>query len=256
MNRGPSTADFPSEAMYSVRFYRTHHHIAERSARAIVPLVLELTRVNSVCDVGCGDGAWLRAFAEHGVADLIGIDGEYVRPVLHIPAANFQAMDLRSEIALPRSFDLAVSLEVAEHLPESRAAGFVADLTRLAPVVLFSAAIPGQGGVEHVNEQWQTYWAALFAQHDYALCDAVRPTIWNDRRVASWYRQNILVFCHRDALNTHPRLAEAPHTLRLSLVHPEYFGVRSALQVLSSLGPAYLSRQLRGIGRRMFHGTS
>jgi hypothetical protein len=106
--------------------------------------------------------------------------------LLRIPDSYFQPIDLNHQISLQRSFDLAISLEVAKHLPESRAASFVEDLTRLAPVVVFSAAIPGQGGRDHVKEQWQTYWVAIFAQHQYVVCDVVRPKIWKNRRIAYW----------------------------------------------------------------------
>src|SRR5271166_1264394 len=132
---------------YDCGFYRSIRNLSSTSAKQVVPLVLKLLPVKSVCDVGCGDGSWLRVFREHGITDILGIDGEYAATdSLRISAAEFRPMDLRQRIQLQRSFDLAVSLEVAEHLPESRAVSFVGDLTRLAPVVLFSAAIPGQGG--------------------------------------------------------------------------------------------------------------
>jgi hypothetical protein len=87
-----------------------------------------------------------------------------------------------------------LSLEVAEHLPPERAQSFVADLVALAPAVLFGAAIPGQGGVNHLNEQWQSYWAAHFASHGYASFDVVRPAIWNDAAIPAWYRQNAVLY--------------------------------------------------------------
>jgi hypothetical protein len=93
-------------------------------------------------------------------------------------------------------FDLAVCLEVAEHLPASSAEAFVKFLTGLAPVVLFSAAIPGQGGTNHINEQFLSYWVKLFSQSGYHPLDVIRPIIWNDERVPFWYRQNIILFAN------------------------------------------------------------
>jgi hypothetical protein len=119
-----------------------------------------------------------------------------------------------------------MTLEVAEHLPESRAANFVAELTRLAPVVLFSAAIPSQGGLNHVNERWPDYWAALFAMHGYRAADVVRWRVWNDPQVTWWYKQNIVLFAREDVVAANAKLRaaidRAPPS-SLSVVHPEQF---------------------------------
>jgi len=165
------------------------------SARTILPLVFALSRPSSVIDVGCSIGNWAAACRELGVEDVMGIDGDYVdRSALRIPADRFVAHDLVQPLRLHRSFDLAISLEVAEHLPGERAAGFVADLCGLAPIVLFSAAIPYQGGLGHVNEQWPAYWAQRFAQHGFTPVDCVRDEVWDDPRVSPWYAQNTLLF--------------------------------------------------------------
>lgn len=195
---------------YDAEFYEGQCAGALSSARVVVPLVLELFPIGSVCDVGCGVAPWLRAFREMGVADVVGLDGEHVdKATLQIPPELFVPCDLARSVKLGRRFDLALSLEVAEHLPPARAASFVHDLTALAPVVLFSAAIPGQGGRNHVNEQWQDYWARLFAAHDYVPADAIRPAIWDNEAVEWWYRQNTLLYCAAPQLPRHPGLAAA-----------------------------------------------
>jgi SAM-dependent methyltransferase len=132
---------------YGPAFFDAHRDGARHSARAIVPLVLRLVRAGSVIDVGCGQGTWLAVFAEHGAADVTGVDGDSVdRDRLEIPADRFRGHDLARPLSVGRTFDLAVSLEVAEHLPAASADDFVASLAHLAPVVLFSAAAPYQGG--------------------------------------------------------------------------------------------------------------
>jgi hypothetical protein len=83
-----------------------------------------------------------------------------------------------------------MSLEVAEHLPPDRSNSFIAELTALAPVALFSAAIPQQGGTDHINERWQSYWAGLFKKRGFSPLDVIRPAVWENDAVERWYRQN------------------------------------------------------------------
>lgn len=164
------------------------------SAEAIVPLVMNLLHPSRVVDVGCGTGTWLATFLARGATDVHGFDGPYIdRSTLEIPADRFTAVDLAQPVALGRGFDLAVCLEVAEHLPASRAASLVHSLAQLAPVVLFSAAVPLQGGVDHVNEQWPEYWADHFTRHGYVAIDCLRRKIWRDEQVAWFYAQNLLL---------------------------------------------------------------
>jgi SAM-dependent methyltransferase len=194
------------------------------SAGAVVPLLLELVRPSSVVDVGCGTGTWLRRFLELGVDDALGMDGEWVdRDELRIPAERFQVLDLARPPRPEQRFDLVVSLEVAEHLPAESADGFVEFLAGLGPVVAFSAAIPGQGGSGHVNERWPGYWAERFAACGFAAFDVIRPRIWGDRRIAWWFRQNLVLYVERGREGEYPALPERPNEEVLSLVHPELF---------------------------------
>jgi SAM-dependent methyltransferase len=210
---------------YGEAFFAGQKGLSYRSAQQVIPIIQNFVPISSVCDVGCGVGTWLRAFREAGVHDIFGIDGSYVnKNLLEIPTTAFYETDLRQPLSLNRTFDLAMSIEVAEHLPGGRAIGFVGDLTLLAPVVLFSAAIPRQGGTDHINEQWQSYWAAIFAQCDFVTCDVLRPLIWDNANIARWYRQNMLLFCRRDFLPKVPRLTPRENDgLPLSVVHPQQY---------------------------------
>lgn len=211
---------------YDREFFARDLEPSYQSARVIAPLVIDLIAPRSVLDVGCGTGHFLRAFAEAGIDEVRGIDGDYVpRDQFATAVERFQPVDLAQPFALGRRFDLVVSLEVAEHLPESRAAGFVADLVAHGDAVLFSAAVPDQGGTGHVNERWPSYWVPLFAAHGYAVYDVLRAALWGDGRVAWWYRQNCLIF----APPTHPRLAgRAPsETSVLDRVHPDLYASRT-----------------------------
>jgi SAM-dependent methyltransferase len=198
-----------------------------RSAEEIVPLVLKLIPARTVVDVGCGEGAWLSVFRKNGVLDVLGVDGDYVhRDTLQIPQEQFQAADLSKPLQVGRKFDLAVSLEVAEHLPPECAATFVESLTRLAPVILFSAAIPFQGGNHHVNEQWPDKWAGLFQEHGYRVVDCIRKRVWQNDAVEYWYAQNALLFVRSDVLEGNKSLAlelERTNPSQLRLVHPRKY---------------------------------
>jgi SAM-dependent methyltransferase len=186
---------------YSESFYEVQKSGSVRSAEILVPHLVKLFRPASVLDVGCGTGTWLREFMRHGIDDVLGLDGGYVDPaMLAIPPEKFRATDLTCPSGVERRFDLACCLEVAEHLPESVARQLVDGLVAAAPVVVFSAAVPGQGGTNHVNEQWQYYWHSLFAAAGRATVDCVRPVFYDDDHVSWWYRQNILVYCDKQAV--------------------------------------------------------
>jgi len=210
---------------YTDDFYRSLRDGARKSARAVVPLILESVQPRSVVDVGCGTGTWLSVFRENGITDILGIDGDHVKKEwLEIPGDRFITFDLKTPFRSDRKFDLVISLEVAEHLPPDCAGIFVDTLVGLGPVVLFSAAIPFQGGIHHINEQWPGYWADLFQTRGYLSADVIRSRVWKNPDLEFWYAQNILVFVQRESLDRHPVLrsaiAQAGESF-LSIVHPK-----------------------------------
>ena len=212
---------------YQAYFYANRYQQTVQAAGRILDLVLpRLPPVRSAVDVGCGVGAWLSVLREKGVADVLGVDGAWVdEKLLKIPVEKFRRADLSRPLNLERRFDLAICLEVAEHLSPERAEGFVAELTGAADFVLFSAAIPFQGGYGHVNEQWQSYWADRFARRGFVVRDWVRPRLWTDAAIPVWYRENLLLFVAERRV---PELVSAPDglpdaALPLDLVHPEAY---------------------------------
>jgi hypothetical protein len=174
---------------------------------------------------------------ELGVSDIQGVDGDYVpRDRLLIDPAHFDGRDLATPLDFGRRFDLAMSLEVAEHLPDEKADLFVDNLCRHASVVMFSAAIPGQGGTNHINEQWPSYWRKLFAARGYRAYDPFRARIWDEESIEYWYRQNLLLFANAAGIAANPALAtvaEAGSAGPFDLVHPAMFRSkeREAIQV-------------------------
>jgi SAM-dependent methyltransferase len=216
-----------SATVYPDSFFAIHEQGSERSATRVVPELLAIVSPHSVIDVGCGIGAWLAEFEKRGITDALGVDGDYVATErLRISPEKFLAKDLTKPLGIHRRFDLAISLEVAEHLPENRSESFVSDLVGLAPVVLFSAAIPFQGGTFHVNEQWPDYWEKIFRQHNYLALDCLRRVLWDDESVDWWYRQNAILYASAELVQQDPILsriaAQQPkHILRM--VHPRLY---------------------------------
>jgi SAM-dependent methyltransferase len=213
---------------YAETFFAAHDEGGRASAGAVLPQLIELLAPTSIIDVGCGTGAWLRVAREHGVDDVLGLDGPWVRTDdLEIPSDRFLATDLTAPPHMDRKFDLILSLEVAEHLPPSKAEDFVDLLTSLGPVVVFSAAVPGQGGTGHTNEQWPKYWSSLFARRGYEAVDCLREMFWDNDAVQWWYSQNLVLFARPTVLDTVPGLRKHPNRGKtpLSLIHPRRFSL-------------------------------
>jgi SAM-dependent methyltransferase len=179
---------------YDSAFYDYIERGSIRSSEVLVPLVLSLLDVKSVLDVGCGRGAWLRTWSEYCV-DVTGVDGEYVdSDDLLIEKGRFVPHDLRQPFNLGKRFSLVQCLEVAEHLPEGYAEQLVASLCRHGDVVLFSAAVPGQGGENHINEQPYAYWRCKFTQQGFRMFDPFRSKLSRSRGVENWYKYNVFLY--------------------------------------------------------------
>lgn len=200
--------------VYEGGFYDYIDAGSSRSAQLVIAQLVPWLSPESVLDLGCGRGAWLAQWKAAGVPEVLGIDGDYVeRDSLHIDPAEFVGADLSSPIALDRTFDLVQSLEVAEHLPEGSAADFVGTLCRHGDVVLFSAAVKGQGGENHINEQPLEYWRRHFAEAGYHPYDCVRPAVRQHAEIEPWYRYNTLLYANERGAE---RLPEAVRGTRVA----------------------------------------
>ncbi len=213
-----------TNAIYDNDFYQERHHRTVSGAKTILtPLMAAIPPVRSVIDVGCGVGTWLSVLKnDFSVPVIKGIDGPWVSEhMLEIPAESFEMKDLSAPFSDGQRFDLAISLEVAEHLSPESADSFVESLTSYSDFIAFSAAIPHQGGVDHRNEQWPKYWWERFAQRGFVACDWIRRIIWDDGSIPTHYRQNFLVYVKKERL-PEVRFPESDffRTPPLSLVHP------------------------------------
>jgi SAM-dependent methyltransferase len=195
------------------------------SARHILNMVQEYLQPQSVLDVGCGLGTWLSVAHNMGVDDIQGVEGPWADPrKFAIDPAKVLITDLEKPFHLNRRFDLAICLEIGEHLFAQGAPHLVESLVRHSDHILFSAAIPHQGGHHHVNEQFPDYWANLFAPHKYVPLDPFRGRLWHDASIHWWLRQNILLFVSEKALADNEKLRKERDVVRpLSLVHPDVY---------------------------------
>ena len=218
----------------------THNEIVHnmKAPTIIVPMILNILRENdinisSVVDFWCGIWTWLASFKDNGVPEILWLDGERYKKTLlekHIKNTQFKIVDLEKPIILEQSYDLVVSLEVAEHISEDNVDTFIKSLTDAGKIILFSVAIPNQGGDHHINEQWPSYWIWKFLKHDYVFYDCIRDKIWDNPEIEVRYKQNIFLVTHKDI------------TLNITqwyiydIVHPEYWkryeGVKSIFKML------------------------
>lgn len=216
---------------------------ARRSASRVLPVLRRFIGVSSVLDVGCGRGAWLAAWRDLGVTNCLGVDGAYVDTGrLGIPREAFLARDISMHFSLNRKFDLVQCLEVAEHIPASRADSLVSNLTLHGDVILFSAAVPGQGGEFHVNEQPHEYWRDKFAERGYRMFDFLRPAIRTYKDVEPWYRFNAFVFASEAGL---PRLSNDALNREIRRTSP--------IEDFSSVGWRIRTHTLRMLPHKLVH---
>ncbi|MEY2925593.1 MAG: hypothetical protein RL367_70 [Pseudomonadota bacterium] len=203
-----------AEHVYNSDFYDYIDDGSRASARTLAPLLLAEMKIASLLDVGAGHGAWAAEWIAAGVADTVAVDGDYVtKDRLQIPADRFQPHDLTLPLDLARRFDLVQTLEVAEHLPGTLADQFVDSLIRHGDVILFSAAVPHQGGEHHVNEQPPSYWQNKFAARGYAAYDWVRPALAGQAQVKPWYRFNAILYANDSGA---ARLSDAVKATRVA----------------------------------------
>jgi len=174
-------------------------HLRDQSydaAKKIIPVLLEIIDLpSSVLDLGGGTGGWCAAFKEQGVSEIYCIDHPTARESkLLVEQSEFEACDLDEELPTVRDVDLALCIEVMEHLPPERATRAIEYLAECSELIVFSAAVPRQGGTGHINERWPTYWETVFKDLGYDCFDCVRPAIIKKSNIPYWIRQNIRIF--------------------------------------------------------------
>ncbi len=242
-------------SLYSQGFYAQRNMKTRYAAETILSLVTEeRPSITSAIDIGCGVGTWLNVLQQRGAHDIQGVDGPWVdKEYLEIPHHCFNPYDFNYfpiNLAFQRRFDLAINLEVAEHISPANAGDFIKFLTSLSDCILFSAAIPGQTGRGHVNEQWPSYWVTLFSEQGYHVRDTLRAKIWNDTQIPWWYRQNILFFvAGEEPVEAAVKGKLAVNMGALPVVHPELFNKEKSARQAYRI---FVSCLIKAFRRRFF----
>lgn len=212
-----------SNENYSVEFYHKHYEGSYTSASIILSYLKQYLCINSIVDFGCGIGTWCVAAAELGIPTICGIDSNSLpRTQIKDLTIDYKNLDLSKNITLQYQFDLAISVEVAEHIPETDINTYLKNITATSNIILFSAAIPGQEGLNHVNEQPLSYWVKKFQELDYEILDVLRGEFWNNLNIEIWYRNNIVLFIHKAFWKEISSKFPQPKPI-VDIVHPELF---------------------------------
>jgi hypothetical protein len=211
----------PKTSVYEELYFSRRKNLSYISAQKVLSFLKDFYSFSSAVDFGCGTGTWLKACMELGCESIQGFDGFADPSSLCIPPECFKQKLIGENIDLTQSYDLAICLEAAEHIDEKFSERIVETLTMASKVILFSAAIPGQGGTNHINEKPPEFWQKKFMDHRYTQFDIIRPTIWNESAVAWWYKQNIFLYVHDESIET-LKLPDHPDSLaQKHIVHPE-----------------------------------
>ncbi len=212
-----------------MRINYTHSEDVHNTAAAteVLPFVFNMIHPVSVADIGCGTGSWLKVAKTLGARQVLGVDGIRVdQAMLCIEPGEFLQHNLALPLITDNKFDLAICLEVAEHLAEKDADNIVDILAGLSDVILFSAGIPGQGGQFHENEQWPAYWQQKFEDRGCYPIDNLRPVFWDNARVDWWYRQNMLLYVKKNAVD---RLNLTAAAKLPAYIHPELLKLKQQM---------------------------
>jgi len=154
----------------------------DESLRTCLVMSLAPKRIESVLDVGCGDGYLCSLFKSRGVTRVAGVD--LVESRINYAKAHFQGIEFKAaEITkLPfddGSFDLVTCVEVLEHLENPSAA--LKELKRVSrKLVLFT--VPNNEPVENV------------------VCPHCLKTFPREGHIQSFSPESAVAFCRDNGL--------------------------------------------------------
>jgi 2-polyprenyl-3-methyl-5-hydroxy-6-metoxy-1,4-benzoquinol methylase len=190
---------------YSQEFYNSVSSRAVQSARITAGAIAGAIEPVSVVDIGSGQGVWLHTISEFvpTVKRAVALDIQSHKSpffdALLKSSIDFKFVEANFENSstLPdEQFDMAICLEVLEHLTPDTAVEVARDIGKKCSCLIFSAAILGQGGTGHINEQKFSYWMQLMRDQGFIALDIFRPALRKADDVPSYYKQNMMFFWH------------------------------------------------------------
>ena len=194
-------------SVYDEQFFINNRAEGLKHAEWFVPLLVKVFNPKTMIDVGCGTGHFVEK-ARLLAIDAYGIEGA-TRAHMGLGTAPMAWEDLRKPLPQQHPYrwgrgDLAICIEVAEHIEPEYADVFTDNLCLLSDTIVMTAAPPGQGGLQHVNEQPEEYWQMKMAACNYNynvdrtadLAKGILRARYDGLHVATWFK-NIMCYTHR-----------------------------------------------------------
>lgn len=218
---------------YNDKFYEYNIKSSSTSAEVIYPIIQSNFSPKSVIDFGCGRGTWLNVALKQGARKAVGLDGAWNADKQINQSIQFRELKDHSSIS-GEKYDIAISLEVFEHLSTNMCDDLIETMTGCSDVIVFSAAFVDQRGTDHINEQYPSFWAKKFRKKGFYACDIFRPTIWGNSGIDPCYQQNMFLYINKASSQYESYLQK--HKLKnlsfMDCMHPEIYLKRSGSDAL------------------------
>ncbi|MBW1872771.1 MAG: hypothetical protein JRJ19_11945 [Deltaproteobacteria bacterium] len=167
------------------------------SAKTVIDVLFENFKPGRVIDLGCGCGVHSYFLRKKGV-EVVCLDGVQP-PEEHSFVSDIHIRDLTVRFDnIWGDFDLALCLDVGEHIPKDLSGIFLENITSFCDTLLLACAPPGQGGHHHVNEQPKRYWIKRLAEHRFGYnrkrTGILLETFKKNRTEFMWMNEHISVY--------------------------------------------------------------
>ena len=178
----------------------------DATAEVITAYLSDTYHPASVLDVGCGTGVYLKYFAARG-CQVVGVEGSTAGISRVPPEVAVIQHDLRKPLQLNQQFDLVMSIEVAEHIPEKFSATLIDSICGHAKdMIVFTAAPPGTPGGDHINCRPRSFWDALFERHGFVFDSRKTDDLMQHARqhdTAEWFQHWACIYVARSSGGQH-----------------------------------------------------